>query len=581
MAIRDYQRKWVDDVYAARDEARTRLGREQVNVGGVLPTGGGKTFSFVTAIREQNVPSCITVHRMELLAQAALSLNREQMPHNIEASAAVVREIVRAEMTLHGRSFYSERAPVHVASIQTLAARAHILRWPKSIQFFVNDEGHHAIRGGVWSKALALFPNAWGLFPSAHFLRADGRGLGRESDGMVDALVVGPSARELIGRGFLSDYRIAIPPADIDLSGVDVGASGDYSPVKLAAAVHGSRQLVGHVAEHYCRLAGGKLGLTFAVDIDSAHELAAAYAALGVPAAVITGATPIVERAALMARFRSRQLLQLVSVDVLGEGTDVPDVEVVSMARPTASFQLYAQQLGRSLRVGGIDQAIAGIWDTLTDAERRETIARGSKPRALILDHCGNFTRHYAQRGGPPCAAQQYTLLRVDKKARAKASPLALRTCLNEECLQPYERALLVCPHCQTPAPAPAGRSTPEQVDGDLVLLDPSTMNALNSEIARIDGPVRIPQGLSKPAQGALRRNHADRQEAQTSLRTRMMLWGGWRAHVHGDERRGQREFYLKFGVDVLSAQTLKTADAELLDARVTADLLTNNVRAI
>lgn len=581
MAIRDYQRDWLDRIYAARDEARNRLDRQQVNVGGTLPTGGGKTYCFTTAIREQRVPSCVTVHRMELLAQASLSLNREQIPHNIEARSEIIREIIHAQMTLHGRSFYSDRAPIHVASIQTLASRAHKLRWPKSIEFVVNDEGHHAIRGGIWSEALGLFPNAWGLFPTAHFLRADGMGLGRESDGMCDALVVGPSARALIARGFLSDYRVAVPPADIDLTDVPVGPSGDYSPVKLAAAVHGSRQLVGHVAEHYCRLAGGKLGLTFAVDIESAGQLADAYRALGVPVAVITGKTPIPERADLMARFRSRQLLQLVSVDVLGEGTDVPDVEVVSMARPTASFQLYAQQLGRALRVGGTDPYAAAHWDSYTDAQRLEAIAAGTKPRALILDHCGNFTRHFAGQGGPPCMAQEYTMLRREKKARAKAAPLALRTCLNEICLQPYERALLACPHCGTPAPLPVGRGTPEQVDGDLVLLDPSTMQALNSEIARIDGPVRMPKGLSKPAQYALRENHVDRQYAQHKLRERMMLWGGWRVHVHGDERRGQREFFLTFGVDVMTAQTLKTTDAELLDARVAAELLKHNVRAI
>jgi DNA repair protein RadD len=574
MAIRDYQRQWLDRIYA-----EWAAGKQHVF--GTLPTGGGKTFSFVTAIREQRVPACITVHRSELLAQAALTLNREQLPHNLEAPRELIRAVVKAQMELHGRSYYSERAPVHVASIQTLARRKDKVRWAKSIEFVVNDEGHHLVTGGMYTDALSVFnPHARMLSVSAHALRADGLGLGRVSDGFADSLVVGPSARELIARGFLSDYIVAIPPQDVDLSNVGVTASGDFSPVQLAAAVHASGQLVGHVAEHYMRRAGGKLGLTFAVDIESAVELRDAYAALGVPAAIITGETPITERAAIMKRFRRRDLLQLVSVEVLGEGTDVPDVEVVSMARPTASFQLYCQQLGRALRVC-VDDSLAKRWDTFTDAERLAHIAAGPKPRALILDHCGNFTRHYARTGGPPCAAQEYTLLRVDRKSRGKSQAVPLRTCLNVECMQPYPRTLVTCPYCATNAPAPAGRATPEQVDGDLVLLDPQALTVIAREVARIDGPARVPGGVAPHVARKIERDHIARQAAQMTLRQRMMVYGGWRIHVHGDERRAQREFYHTFAVDYLSAQALNADDAEALDARIVAELERNNVSPV
>jgi DNA repair protein RadD len=570
MAIRDYQRQWLDRIYA-----EWAAGKQHVF--GTLPTGAGKTFSFVTAIREQKAPACITVHRSELLAQAALTLNRESIAHSLEAPRELIRAVIKAQMELHGRSFYSERAPVHVASIQTLARRKEKVRWVKSIEFVVNDEGHHVVRGGIWNDALDLFPNARMLSVSAHALRADGLGLGRVSDGFADSLVVGPSARDLIGRGFLSDYIVAVPQADIDLDSVPVTGSGDFSPVRLAAAVHAAKQLVGHVAELYVRRAAGKLGLTFAVDIESAVELRDAYAALGVPAAIITGETPITERAAIMKRFRRRDLLQLVSVEVLGEGTDVPDVEVVSMARPTASFQLYAQMLGRALRVC-VDDSLAKRWDTFTDAERLAHIAAGPKPRALILDHCGNFTRHYARTGGPPCAAQEYTLLRVDRKARAKSQAVPLRTCLNVECMQPYPRTLVTCPYCATNAPAPAGRATPEQVDGDLVLLDPQALTVIAREVARIDGPARVPGGVAPHVARKIERDHIARQAAQTMLRNAMMLYGGWRIHVHGDERRGQREFYHTFAVDYMTAQTLNADDAGTLCARIVDELERNNV---
>lgn len=562
MPLRDYQQDLKHRVY---DEWRKPGVR---TVLATLATGGGKTVVFVDIARELAVPTVIVEHRSELVSQAALTLNREGLPHSILAPRDLIREIVRAQMTLHGRSLYSDRAPVRVAAVNTLAARREKIRWGRDVGLVIWDEAHHLIRGGVWNHAYDLFPNARGLGVSAHALRGDGLGLGVAADGFADALVQGPSARELIERGYLSEYGLALPPADVDTSAVPVGSSGDFSPVRLAAEVHKSKQLVGHVAEHYGRFAAGKLGLTFAVDIESAREIRAAYVALGVPAEVMTGETPIDERADMMRQFRARRILQIVSVDVLGEGTDVPDVEVVSMARPTASFQLFAQQLGRALRVGGCDQT---GWDALTDEQRRARIAAGTKPRALLIDHVGNYCRHYAKRG-MPCAPQRYSLTRVDRQTRSRsADVIPIRTCLNESCYQPYERSLLVCPHCGTPAPAPAGRSAPEQVDGDLVMLEPAALAALWAEVRRVDGPAPV-LGSDAATMGA-RKNWRERQAAQATLRDAMMLWGGWRIHVHGDERRGQREFFLRFGQDVVTAQTLGAKDAEELETRIRADL--------
>src|SRR5688572_23417407 len=236
MAIRDYQRDWLDRIYA-----EWRAGHRDVLA--TLPTGAGKTYSFVTAIREMKTPACIIAHRMELVSQAALALNREQMPHNIEAPRETVRAIIEAQMTAHGKSFYSNRAPVHVAGVHTLAARGDKIRWASSIGLVVVDEGHHVTKGGIWDAARQLFPNAFGLYPTAHALRADGLGLGRGADGLADSIVIGPSARSLISRGFLSDYRLALPPSDVDVSQVPVGASGDFVHAKLAEQVHKSQTL--------------------------------------------------------------------------------------------------------------------------------------------------------------------------------------------------------------------------------------------------------------------------------------------------------------------------------------------------
>ena len=563
--LRDFQRKIVEDVNGAWDNGAR-------NVMLVSPTGSGKTVMLGHIIKQRDVPTVSIAHRQELIGQIALALNREGIPHGIVAPEPVIQQIIGLETEAHGRSLYSARSNVRVASVHSLPGLKGADGWANSVELAVIDEGHHVLRENLWGRAMDMFPRARGLFPTAHAIRADGKGLGRQADGLVDSLVVGPSCRELINRGFLTDYRLIAPPDDTDLDDVTVTDGGDFSPGKLRAAIHKNKHIVGDVVAHYEKFAGGKLGVTFAVDIEAAGEIARAYQARGIAAEVITADTPLNVRAQLMRRFRARQILQLVSVDVLGEGVDVPAIEVVSMARHTMSFQLYAQQFGRALRVM-VPSFIYDGWDQFSDAERLAQIAASDKPKAIILDHVKNYQRH-----GLPDVPQFYTLDKREKRKRkAKPDEIPLRPCLNPECPQPYEAVLLKCPYCGT-APTPQRRGTPQQVDGDLYELDPDTLRELRGEVARIDGPAPRPQDVGYAAQIAIVKNHHDRQQAQGALRHAMALWMGWQAHLGRDTREAQKRFFFQFGVDVLTAQSLNKADAAELQARIEQHLKANNI---
>ncbi len=67
-----------------------------------------------------------------------------------------------------------------------------------------------------------MFPNARGLGVTATPLRADGKGLGAEYDGVFEEMIVGPSMADLIKMGFLTRYRVFAPHPSVDLGGVDV-----------------------------------------------------------------------------------------------------------------------------------------------------------------------------------------------------------------------------------------------------------------------------------------------------------------------------------------------------------------------
>jgi superfamily II DNA or RNA helicase/HKD family nuclease len=71
---------------------------------------------------------------------------------------------------------------------------------------------------------------------------------------------------------------------------------------------------------------------------------------VGISAAVILGTTPRDERAQRMRDFREGKLAFLFTVDVMSEGVDVPEINMVLFLRPTESLTVFLQQLGRGLR---------------------------------------------------------------------------------------------------------------------------------------------------------------------------------------------------------------------------------------
>lgn len=438
---------------------------------------------------------------------------------------------------------------------------------------FVVHNCHHVLRENKWGKAVSLFHNARGLGVTATPARADGKGLGAHADGFFEEIVQGPTPRDLIKQGFLTDYRVFAPPSDIDYSAVPITSTGDYSPAKLRAVVHESGQIVGDVVSHYLRLARGKLGVTFAVDVEAAKELCDAYRAAGVPAEIVTAKTPALLRSQILRRFKARQVLQLVNVDLFGEGFDLPAIEVVSMVRKTESWPLYCQQFGRALRVM-VTPDLMVRWGSMSVEERLAHIAASEKPRALIIDHVGNVVRYSV-----PDAPRFETLDRRERRGSSQSDAIPLRVCANPvtPCALVYPRYMKVCPYCGY-YPEPQRRDAPEFVDGDLTELSPETLAALRGEIERIDGPARIPQHLGAIAAMGLTNRHRERQEAQVALRATMALWAGWQRHKGHDDSEAYRRFYHAFGIDVLGAQALGRPDAEKLTERVQAILDQNGV---
>lgn len=533
MQLRPYQqdvKNEVNDIWRLNPLA---------NVLAVKPTGAGKTVTMASIIHDHNGPSCAIAHRQELVGQISQALAREDIKHRIIAPQSVIRDIVQAHTRELGQSWYDPSAPAAVAGVDTLLRRADSLaEWMRSVTLWVTDEAHHLLADNKWGRAAELFPNAKGLGVTATPLRADGAGLGRHADGVFDHMVEGPSMRWLIDNGYLTDYRIFAPPSDFEIDDSAIGSTGDYSGPKMRAAARKSH-IVGDVVTHYQKIALGKLGVVFATDIEIATDIAARFKAAGVAAEVVSSKTPDRERAAILRRFKARELTVLVNVDLFGEGFDLPAIEVVSMARPTMSYALYVQQFGRALRL------------------------MEGKTEAIIIDHVGNVQRH-----GLPDKPRIWSLDRRERGSRNERDPDMIPTKTCQACTAVYEAIYDSCPFCGH-YNEPAGRSRPEQVDGNLLELDPAVLAQMRGEIARIDSPART--SLPK----YMRDNIIKQQDAQSKLRDTIALWAGYQRAAGRSDAESYKRFFWRYNIDVMSAQALGKAESETLTAKIAEDLLT------
>lgn len=538
MILRPYQFKLKDQIYTAWETFQ--------NVLAVLATGAGKTVIFSSILAEHPGASCAVAHRQELVGQISMALAWFGIRHRIIGPKPVIRFIIRLQVETFGRDYYDPAARCAVAGVDTLIRREkELAAWLKQVTLWVMDEGHHVLEANKWGKAVAMFPNARGLGVTANTIRADGKGLGRHADGIMDTLVEGINMRELIDLGFLTDYRIFAPPSDLDLEGVSIsGKTGDFSGPQLKKRVQRSH-IVGDVVEHYLRLAPGKLGVTFANDVETATDITANFNRAGVPAEMVSAKTKDTVRVEISRRLRRGEIKQLVNVDIFGEGYDLPAIEVVSMARATASFNLFCQQFGRGLR------PLDGKLD------------------ATIIDHVGNTLRH-----GLPDAPQVWSLDRRSTRVKGNPDPdvIPVRAC--PLCTGVYEAIYSSCPYCGH-VPIPAGRSAPEFVDGDLTELDPETLATMRGEIDRVNKPAGTIErkfrfaGASDIATAGAVKNHRARQLAQEELRNAIAWWAGYQRSMGRSDSESYRRFYFAFGVDVLSAQALGRPEAEALTIRV------------
>jgi len=122
-------------------------------------------------------------------------------------------------------------------------------------------------------------------------------------------------------------------------------------------------------------------------------------------------------------------------------------------------------------------------------------------------------------------------------------------------------------------------RSSPSAVDGDLEEMDAALLAQLRGDIAKVDQTLedyRLALAARHvPLIGQM--GHVNRlaaqQAGQAALREQIALWAGHQRALSRADSESYRRFFFKFGIDVMSAQALKTTDAQVLQEKIVKDI--------
>ncbi|MDZ7994691.1 MAG: DEAD/DEAH box helicase family protein [Nostoc sp. EfeVER01] len=359
----------------------------------VLPTGGGKTLIAINWLLRNFIDKRKKVlwiaHRHELLDQAFETLKFSADPsllNNVEK----FRYRVISGHPKHDRPVNIQPSDdIIIASKDSLnSGLNHLLdNWVKHSDavLLVVDEAHHAtaktyrkliddIKQNFKDRGKADSFRMLGL--TATPFRTDKGEQGLLKKVFPDDIIFSEHLRTLITRGILAEPIFENLETELDfyreLTDKDIKAIENFDklPKKIAEKIAMSnirnKGIVDHYVDHQEKY---KPLLVFAVDIQHAIALNSLFQKRGINSDFVaskisdanTGATVSVkENSEKIKRFRKGELEVLINVEMLTEGTDLPNVQTVFLTRPTTSTILMTQMIGRALRgkkAGGTEKA--------------------------------------------------------------------------------------------------------------------------------------------------------------------------------------------------------------------------------
>ncbi|KAG5518055.1 hypothetical protein PMAC_003241 [Pneumocystis sp. 'macacae'] len=329
--LRPYQEECIQACLKGIREGKRRLGVS-------LATGSGKTLIFSTLIQriepiEPNATqTLILTHRRELVDQAYR-----------QCSQLYPEKTIEVEM---GKASASGLADITIASVPTMVSHERMQKFdPARFKLILIDEVHHAVTPSYMRilkhfSAMSSESKIIVIGLSATIFRLDGLKLGVA----IDHIAYHQNLIDLINEKWLSNIFFTTICSGIDLSKVKNDKFGDFEKKSLSNIINT------RPTNDICVRTWIKKAL-FCVSITHCLDMANTFRSYGIDARIVTSKTSKSERLKLLEDFQKQKYPVLINCGILTEGTDIPNIDCVLLARPTKSHNLFLQMIGRGMRL--------------------------------------------------------------------------------------------------------------------------------------------------------------------------------------------------------------------------------------
>ena len=294
------------------------------------PTASGKTIAaagFVEAARTMGV--LILTHRRLLVSQFNRELTEEGYGDRLAPAVTSGERPPRGDLI----------------TVQTYAWFArHVKDLERGVyQLVICDEAHTAL-GEKTSAAIRTLTE-----PVYIGMTATEQLIAKQVSDVFPASVDDLPLQDAARRGLIAPLRtLRVPPAAAINSVPIVG--GDFEERALAEVLD-HQALNQAAASLYRDRFDATPGIVYAAGVDHAYNLAREFRAAGLKAEAVSGRTPPVRLAEILAAYERGEIDILINAMLLAEGWNSPRATVCMHLAPTASRRVYQQRIGRIMRL--------------------------------------------------------------------------------------------------------------------------------------------------------------------------------------------------------------------------------------
>lgn len=333
--LRDYQQKAIDLILESSGSGVKRQAIE-------MATGSGKTVVFshlIPLLKREGAKTLVLAHTQELITQSRDKINKVNPDLKVGIEMGKVRSTPDDD--------------VIVASVMSLARSNRLARFdPDEFKTIIIDECHHAIAPSYLKilkhfKADTKDTDVHVIGFTATLARTDKQKLGT----VFDKIVFQRSLPTMIENKELAEFKISnVSIKNLNLTNVPK-KGGDYDSSSLYLALN-KVDINEKILLAYMELAKDyKSTIIFCVNVEHCREVCGLFQQQGIDAQYVLGETSRIEREFIVEDFKQGKFPVLCNVGVFTEGTDIPNIDSIILARPTMSQSLMIQMIGRGLRL--------------------------------------------------------------------------------------------------------------------------------------------------------------------------------------------------------------------------------------